>query len=198
MLFGESRTGYGRERAGKYLLLAGALVAAATLAAACGGRLHTAAVAHKSTTTATTAGPPAAQATLPNPGPAQLRQAQLIAYATCMRSHGVTKYPDPSSSNGGAVHYGGSTGINPNSPAFQAALQACQKYLPAGNNTSNQGNAGETGLLKFAQCMRSHGVSNFPDPSAKGLLIPQSINVQSPSFQAASNACKSLMPTPGG
>jgi hypothetical protein len=197
MPFRESHASDGPKPAGKQLLLAGALVAVATLAAACGGGLHTAAVAHKSTTTATTDGPSAAQANTPNPGRAQSRQAQLIAYATCMRSHGVTNYPDPSSSNGGAVPYGGSTGISPNSPTFQAAQQACQKYLPAGNNTSHQGKE-ETGLLKFAQCMRSHGVSNFPDPSAKGLLIPQSINTQSSTFQAASNACKSLMPTPGG
>jgi hypothetical protein len=197
MLFRESRAGYGSERARKCLLLAGALVAVATLAAACGGGPHTAAAAQKSTTTATTDGRPAAQANVPKPGQAQSRQAQLIAYATCMRSHGVPNYPDPSSSGGGAVPYGGSTGINPNSPTFQAAQQVCQKYLPAGNNTSNQGKE-ETGLLKFAECMRSHGVSNFPDPSAKGLLIPQSINVQSSTFQAASNACKSLMPTPGG
>jgi len=199
MLFREGRTGYGRERAGKHLLLAGALVVVATLAGACGGGPHAAAVAHKTTKTATTDGPRAARANAPNPGRAQSRQAQLIAYATCMRSHGVTKYPDPSSSSRGAVRYGGSTGVNPNSPTFQAALQACKKYQPAGNVSPGQGKAGENGLLKFAQCMRSHGVLNFPDPSASGsLLIPPSINPQSPNFQAAANACKSLMPTPGG
>ena len=199
MPFRESHGSDGLEPAGKQLLLAGALVALATLAAACGGGPHTAAVAHKSTTTATTDGPPPAQANASNRRQAGSRQAKLITYGTCMRSHGVTKYPDPGSSNGGAVQYGGSTGINPNSPTFQAALQACKKYQPAGNVSPSQGNAGGTALLKFAQCMRWHGVSNFPDPTASGsLLIPPSINPQSPSFQAASKACKSLMPTPGG
>jgi hypothetical protein len=121
-----------------------------------------------------------------------------LLFAQCMRSHGVTKYPDRPST-GGAIHFGGGTGINPNSPTFQTALKACQKYQPAGNKTSSQGNGGEKDLLKLAECMRSHGVSNFPDPSSSGsLVLPLSLNTQSPSFQAASNACKSLMPMPPG
>jgi hypothetical protein len=56
--------------------------------------------------------------------------------------------------------------------------------------------------LKFAQCMRSHGVPNFPDPQIQsgpgggiGVRIggPGSgINPQSPAFQSAQRACGKL------
>jgi hypothetical protein len=48
--------------------------------------------------------------------------------------------------------------------------------------------------------MRSHGVSNFPDPGGGGgIKIPDGsgINPQSPAFQSAQRACASLLPGPG-
>lgn len=59
--------------------------------------------------------------------PAKARQAAL-AHARCMRQHGVPNFPDPSFSSGGqglTVRSGGS-GLNPRSPAFQAAQKICQ------------------------------------------------------------------------
>jgi hypothetical protein len=53
-----------------------------------------------------------------------LSRAQELQLAKCMRSHGVPNFPDPNASGGLSL-----TGINPNSPALKAALQACQ---PAG------------------------------------------------------------------
>jgi hypothetical protein len=50
-------------------------------------------------------------------------------------------------------------------------------------------------LLAYAHCMRSHAVSNFPDPSsAGGLVIPNSINTQSPAFTSAEQACAKFGP----
>ena len=51
--------------------------------------------------------------------------------------------------------------------------------------------------LKFANCMRSHGVPNFPDPGAGGaekLVAGSGLDPQSPSFRAASKACGRLAP----
>lgn len=123
--------------------------------------------------------------------------AQLV-FAECMRSHGVTNYPDPTSS-GGAVHFGGSTGINPNSATFQAASQACAKYQSGGNAAPSQGGSSDP-LLKFAICMRSHGITDFPDPTSAGLILPRSMDTQSPTFEAAGSACQKLLPGggPGG
>ena len=49
--------------------------------------------------------------------------------------------------------------------------------------------------LALANCMRSHGVPNFPDPSPTGQIdiTPQSgISPFSPAFQAAQNACRAF------
>lgn len=52
--------------------------------------------------------------------------------------------------------------------------------------------------LRFSQCMRSHGVPNFPDPTTGPIgeqlivLHGRDIDVSSPSFQAASRACGGL------
>jgi hypothetical protein len=57
----------------------------------------------------------------------------LLAYAKCMRDHGID-VPDPKFSNGGiqfqlGSRNGRSSGPNPNSPAFKAADQACHSTL---------------------------------------------------------------------
>jgi len=50
-----------------------------------------------------------------------------LKYSACMRSHGVPRFPDPTS--GGGFTLAG-TGIDPNSPQFQAAQQVCGKVVP--------------------------------------------------------------------
>ena len=53
-----------------------------------------------------------------------------------------------------------------------------------------------TSVLAFSQCMRTHGVANFPDPTSpvqfKNALNPS--NAQSPAFQSAETACRHLLP----
>lgn len=49
-------------------------------------------------------------------------------------------------------------------------------------------------FLAFAQCLRSHGISNFPDPNAQGQLTLEMISaagvdVKAPSFLTAAKAC---------
>jgi hypothetical protein len=58
------------------------------------------------------------------------------AFARCMRAHGVPDFPDP---NGQSGQLGPSSGIDPNSPQFQAALNGpCESLAPrawAGSGT---------------------------------------------------------------
>jgi hypothetical protein len=128
-----------------------------------------------------------------NPG------AQAFAYSRCIRSHGVADFPDPkvtTTPGGGSVRIAmampSSIG---NSPAFKTAEKACQGILPApGNAHQDSGGPSKSILLAFAQCLRSHGISGFPDPNAQGQLPAQTItaagvDVHTPKFAAAGTAC---------
>jgi hypothetical protein len=118
---------------------------------------------------------------------------QAIKYAACMRSHGVPGFPDPTVKNG-AVGFDitAADGIDPSSPQYQAALQACSSLR--GGGTSNSGSSANLAKeLKFAQCMRTHGVPDFPDPNKNGGFSGSStVNPQSPTFQNAQATCMQL------
>jgi hypothetical protein len=71
----------------------------------------------------------------------------------------------------------------------------CAAALAACGSLNNPGPPAGSGgpLLKYAQCLRSHGLPNFPDPSGShGLAIPNDINPQSPAFTSAQRACAKL------
>jgi len=68
-----------------------------------------------------------------DPAANQQFQDQMLAYAKCMRDHGID-FPDPkfdSSGGGSAVQIGGN--VDPNAPAFQEAQKACGSNLPGGS-----------------------------------------------------------------
>ena len=53
-----------------------------------------------------------------------------LAFARCMRAHGVPYFPDP---NGQADQLGPASGIDPNSAQFQAAINGpCKSMAPPG------------------------------------------------------------------
>jgi hypothetical protein len=118
-----------------------------------------------------------------------------LAYATCMRSHGVPNYPDPKPNGGFDVT------TNPNDPLLQAAQRDCANLLPAGQQQQTTGHFTPqqvAQLLTYAKCMRSHGIPNFPDPTSKGLGAMNGIDMNSPQFQSASRTCQKFMPAIGG
>ena len=60
------------------------------------------------------------------PGPVTEKQKeQLLQFAACMRVHGYPNYPDPLFPAGGGVEQQQPTGVDPNSPQFQAAVKTC-------------------------------------------------------------------------
>jgi hypothetical protein len=65
-----------------------------------------------------------------NLSPSQRSQAEapLVTYAKCMRSHGVSDFPEPSIGSLGGIGYSNAQtrAVNRNSSAYQAAQQACQ------------------------------------------------------------------------
>jgi hypothetical protein len=113
-----------------------------------------------------------------------------------MRSSGVTNYPDPNSS--GAIPKESSQQLGVTSSKFQSAQSACQHLLPNGGNGPNQAEVQQVKAqgLRFAQCMRTHGVA-LPDPGSDGQIPdPASVglNQGSPSFEAANQACGKYRP----
>jgi hypothetical protein len=73
----------------------------------------------------------ACKSKLPNggrPGPVSASQRQkMLQFSQCMRAHGISGFPDPTFSSGGGVQLqlDKTSGIDPRSPAFQAAQKAC-------------------------------------------------------------------------
>ena len=149
---------------------------------------------------------------------ATAQQARLNL-AKCFRAHGIN-VPDPSS-NGGPAGGGGSlfrTLRNYSQAQVTAARKACQQYFaqafPRANISPQQRAQLQQQLVKFAQCMRSHGV-NVPDPTFNNNGTAgggggfgfgggfRSGERNSPAFQTALKACQSLRPRfgrggPGG
>ena len=63
----------------------------------------------------------------------QQMETRVLAFAACMRSHGVPNYPDPTFSNGGVSQgYGAKGGVDPSSPIFKTAQTACQSTRASG------------------------------------------------------------------
>jgi hypothetical protein len=122
---------------------------------------------------------------------------ESVAFATCMRSHGVPGYPDPQvSSSGNRVQVTISPGgADPNSPAFKSADHMCHNLLPDGGRPAG-GAQNQAQDVTFADCMRAHGVANFPDADRDGAFtLPATLNEQAPQFEHASHACTSVEPS---
>ena len=87
-----------------------------------------------------------------------------LAFSRCMRSHGVPNFPDPASS--GVIPKETPQQLGVSNSQFQTADRGCQHLLPNGGQpTPGELRQSWSDFLKFAQCMRRHGVSNWPDPS---------------------------------
>ena len=85
--------------------------------------------------------------------------------------------------------------------AVVAVIAAGCSDGPAGSGSAGKPDAGRKQAMKFAACMRDHGVSEFPDPDASGgLTIDGVVNGSSldpgaPAWDEAIGACKDLQPS---
>ncbi|MGB9112441.1 MAG: hypothetical protein WCF24_06920 [Acidimicrobiales bacterium] len=126
----------------------------------------------------------------------------LLAYSSCVRSHGVPNFPDPTRTGGIPKETAQQLGVGLSQ--LQAAQNDCKHLLPAGGSLSGNNNQTITVeqqqyYLKAAACMRSHGVTNFPEPSYFGGSVEfQGLGhlpgVHSPLFSHAFHICQKLIP----
>ena len=126
-----------------------------------------------------------------------------LSLAKCLRGQGLN-VPDPSP-NAGPAGGGGVFRQLQGVPQtkVQSALTACKQYVsaafPRANLSAAQQAQFRQEFVKFAECMRSHGV-NVPDPSTstgggfgfRGVF--RSIDRNSPAFKSAITACQSVRP----
>ena len=124
-----------------------------------------------------------------------------LAFANCMRSHGVPSFPDPSG-GGSGIQLGG-TGINAQSPAFKSARKACGGLAPGRPGGPPATASQFLAALKFSRCVRAHGLPDFPDPTrfdappgpiliiGPGLYfrVSQSFNPDAPAVHRVVAAC---------
>lgn len=135
--------------------------------------------------------------------------AQGLKFSNCMRAHGVSNFPDPSS--GGGIKLVPGSGLNPQSPSFQSAQRACSKYAPGPAAPPKMSASERRKAVKFAECMRANGEPNFPDPTL-GTATPSAnspvlalagmffkltpgLNPMSQAFKQAASRCGITPPT---
>lgn len=123
-----------------------------------------------------------------------------LAFTRCVRTHGVPDYPDPDSSGEIAKESPQQLGVSDSQ--YQAAQSACQHLLPNGGQpTSAQPMADQRNAVRFAGCMRTHGVPDWPDPINDGGRIRfdvfdgsvPGLDPNSPQVMAAVRKCQSLL-----
>jgi hypothetical protein len=116
-----------------------------------------------------------------------------------MRSHGVPNWPDPNRSGVFDKSKLTSQQLGAGSSRVQAAQHACSHLLPNGGSgpTAAQQQQVKAQALSFSQCVRRHGVPNFPDPDSTGRIPdPATVGIDqgSPKFEAANRACGKYRP----
>ncbi len=137
---------------------------------------------------------------------------KALAFSACVRAHDVPSYPDPRSNGQIAKETAQQLGVG--DARLQAALNACEHLLPNTGNIDDNPAALHrwwSQMLRFAQCMRSRGAPNWPDPSpyppdpvrptfnlhAAGIGFHQGVQpgniVNSPQIQAKVRQCESAL-----
>ena len=126
-----------------------------------------------------------------------------VAFSSCMRSHGLSSFPDPNSS--GTIP---KNQIIPlaSSPQFPVAQRACRHLLPntgAPTDTHAEVEAALSGMVRFATCVRARGVQNWPDPTVDRshpgdprpvFDLASAVDPTAPRITADVDACQHLMP----
>lgn len=160
----------------RHMVAAALLVAATAATASCGnsdpgGSASGASSGNRAAGGGTPASPAAATASGASSGSSDARR-QGVQFAACMREHGVDGFPDPDASGELTVDaVANGSAVDTQAPSWDAALEACKDLQPAGFTGRGRTAAQQRSALAFAQCVREHGVADFPDPPRDGALI---------------------------
>ena len=130
---------------------------------------------------------------------------QSLAFAKCMRSHGVPKFPAPDGQ--GNFNNSQIESITQNKPQARNAWAQCRSLLPnegSGLSVTQLQDIQQQNLrnaVKAAHCMRAHGIEDFPDPAGstqgsginwqpvQSAIQSGRVDTNTPSYEAAYDAC---------
>ena len=126
------------------------------------------------------------------------RREAALKFAQCMRERGID-HPDPDANGLFRIE----PGLDPQSPTFREAQEACQKYLaemgPPPKLSEEDRKELEEQMLAFAKCMRGQGI-DMPDPDFRNggftfEVDPNGgIDPGDPDFRAAEQKCRQYSP----
>jgi hypothetical protein len=116
-----------------------------------------------------------------------------------MRENGVPAFPDPDVDDNGRVSY--------DIPAYlpdatiSAAEKKCADLRPFGPGPGGADPNRIENVRRHSQCMRDHGLPNFPDPEADGSRRIDFDKLglsgeNDPKFTDALEKCKGALPSP--
>lgn len=114
-------------------------------------------------------------------------------FAACARVHGRPNFPDPAIQDGMLACPGAT---KQDQAAVQAACASILQQLPASMQHQNQPPSAQdmARLQQFSQCLRRHGVPDWPDPKADGTFpivgTPLETEGKSRRIIDAQQACK--------
>ena len=120
-------------------------------------------------------------------------QVQGVKFAECMRANGVADFPDPEPD--GDFEYG----VSVTPEVWLQTLATCKDLQPPGTLSGKRTPEEQSASLKFARCVRDHGVKDFPDPvNGEPLIdtykIPSSDSEDGMRIlNAAAQACRDVM-----
>jgi hypothetical protein len=120
-----------------------------------------------------------------------------------MRRNGVPTFPDPD--RNGNLLFNPSEKIDPSSPQYKRAQNACKKLSPEEGSgvgmTPAQHAKALAALTRYVQCMRKRGIpmaDPFNGPSGGvGIVLPRTVDPNSPLYKQADAACKHFVPNGG-
>jgi hypothetical protein len=119
-----------------------------------------------------------------------------IQLAECARAHGLPNFPDPTQAPDGSWQF-------PSSADGQQLPSACADLKRGmggqGSSPKPATAADMTKLRKFAQCMRQHGIPDWPDPQNDGsFILPARISQGGKAVsRGPTQACRQYLPAQG-
>jgi hypothetical protein len=131
--------------------------------------------------------------------PAKLSaQEKGVKFAECMRANGVPHFPDPDAK--GEINFG----VDVSREVWLKAVDACKALKPPGALSSKRTPKQQSAALRFAQCVRDHGVKDFPDP-VNGEPMIDTYKIPSSNkpggmtiLNAATNKCGAILKSAAG